>query len=416
MKLRYTAALLAGALITTVSCKKDDDNNSSGSVDVHASYKKEVIANYSNIVFASYEDALTKAKELQTAVDALVASPSKVTHDAAKKAWLDSREPYGQTEAYRFAGGPIDAENGPEGLLNAWPLDEAHIDYVENGTGSDEGNTADIINDKAKFTSITEQLLLDQNENPGEKNIATGYHAIEFLLWGQDMNKGGDFSSAGNRSYTDYLTDGSGTNDNQDRRGTYIKTANSLLIKHLESMVDAWKPNANNYRKELEALPVNEALKGILSGIGILSKSELATERMYVALKNSSPSTSGQEDEHSCFADNTHRDIYTNAQGIQNVYLGTYKRTDGSVITGSSISGLVAKIKPALDTEIKGLLAKSLSQALAIPVPFDEALTKEVAGGNGPIMTNVLTLQTQGDKIAEAARAIGFTISTDIPE
>jgi putative iron-regulated protein len=44
--------------------------------------------------------------------------------DAAKEAWLTARQSYGPTEAYRPYGAPIDDDNGPEGQLNACPLDE----------------------------------------------------------------------------------------------------------------------------------------------------------------------------------------------------------------------------------------------------------------------------------------------------
>lgn len=417
MNLKYASLFFAGAALLVASCKKDDSsNNNQTSVDPHAAAKKEIMVNYANIVYASYEDSYNTAKALQTAVNAFVKAPSSATHKAAKTAWLAAREPYGQTEAYRFASGPIDASDGPEGALNAWPLDEAHIDYVESGTGADEGNTLNLVNNTAKFPKLTEAILIAQNEKPGEKNIAIGYHAIEFLLWGQDLNKGGDFSKAGNRSHTDYVKGGTGAVKNQERRGEYLKLTASILVKDLQKMVDAWKPNADNYRKKFLALDPNTALKQVLTGIGVLSKSELATERMYVALNNSSASVSGQEDEHSCFSDNTHRDIITNAMGIANVYNGVYVRVNGSQVTGTSLSSLMKKVSPSLDTEMTAMLAKSLVEAKAIPAPFDQSLTKETVTGQGPIMKTVKQLQANGDKIAEIAKAIGFTISTDLPE
>lgn len=414
MKAGKLTLFASGLAMFAASCSSDDSGSSS--VDKYATDKKNVMETYANIVYASYEDSYNTAKDLQTAINAFVDNPDATTHKAAKDAWLAAREPYGQTEAYRFANGPIDDEDGPEGSLNAWPLDEAHIDYVQAGTGDDEGNTINLINNTTDFPSITEQILLDQNENPGEKNIAIGYHAIEFLLWGQDLNAGGDFSNAGARSHTDFVTDGSGTNDNQQRRGEYLKLASSILIGHLEEMVNEWAPNADNYRSEFLAQSPNTALKDVLSGIGILSKSELATERIFVALDNSSASVSGQEDEHSCFSDNTHRDIITNAMGIQNVYLGEYTRVDGSKVEGFSFEDLMEKINASLNTEMKAALAESMTGVNAIPTPFDEYLTKENVGGTGPIMTSVTKLQAQGDKIAEVAKAIGFTISTDLPE
>jgi len=91
---------------------------------------KDVLTTYADIAHAGYEDSLITAKELQAAIDALVANPSASTFDAAKSAWLASRVPYQQTEVYRFGNAIVDDW---EGKVNAWPLDEGLIDYVETG-------------------------------------------------------------------------------------------------------------------------------------------------------------------------------------------------------------------------------------------------------------------------------------------
>ena len=63
---------------------------------------KDVIANYADVAHATYEDALSAAHSLQAAVSALVAKPTQNNLRAAKGAWLASRKPYQQSEAYRF--------------------------------------------------------------------------------------------------------------------------------------------------------------------------------------------------------------------------------------------------------------------------------------------------------------------------
>ncbi len=394
-------AILAGGMIFT-SCDKDNEETN---VDPNASLKKQVVSNYANIVHSSYEDAYNKAVILKAKIDDFVANPTQTGFDDTKTAWLEAREPYGQTEVYRFYSGPIDDENGPEGALNAWPLDEAYIDYVQTGTGG-TGTLDNIVNNPTDFPTIDKSTLSGINENGGEKNISIGYHAIEFLLWGQDFNTNGP----GDRAYTDYVTDGSGTNDNQLRRGQYLMVTADILVDDLKTLVDAWADGSNNYRSTFTGDDANSSIKKMLTGMGVLSKSELAGERIYVALDNQD-----QEDEHSCFSDNTHRDIILNAQGIQNVYMGTYTRTDGSTVSGASLNELLAKVNSSLATELETITAASVADAKAIPVPFDQALTQEQVGGNGPIMTTVRSLQSQGDKIAEAASALGITISTELP-
>ena len=107
---------------------------------------KAVVATYADIALAGYEDALTTAKALDQAADALIAKPSAETLAAAREAWKASRIPYQQTEVYRFGNAIVDDW---EGRVNAWPLDEGLIDYVDPayGTESDENTlyTANVI-------------------------------------------------------------------------------------------------------------------------------------------------------------------------------------------------------------------------------------------------------------------------------
>ncbi len=363
-----------------------------------AQLKAQALETYAEIVYASYEDSYQLAVALQAAIEAFTAAPSEELFQAARQAWLAAREPYGQTEAYRFYGGPIDGEDGPEGLINAWPLDEFYIDYVE---GEPE---AGIINATVDYPTLDIALLESLNEQGGEKNIATGYHAIEFLLWGQDFNTDG----AGDRPYTDYLSNGSAPNP--ERRALYLRLCAELLVSHLAMLRQAWQPNrTNNYRAKFLAMPPDEALGMVLTGIGVLSASELAGERLYTPYDNQD-----QEDEHSCFSDNTHRDIYNNALGIQNVYLGTYVRPDGTVVRGTSLADVIAALDPTRDAAMRAALDATWEAVQAVPTPFDQAIIN--LESRPLVLALVDALQDQGDQIVEVARTLGLRINTDLPE
>ena len=405
--LHVASAILVGVTIT-VGCSKDEETPvpvavssvPSVPVDPNASMKTEVKKNYASIVYANYKDSYDKAGLLKTALVAFTATPSESKLTLAKQAWLDAREPYGQTEAFRFASGPIDDADGPEGQLNAWPLDEAYIDYTSASASSG------IINDIVTYPTISASVLDGLNEQGGEANISIGYHAIEFLLWGQD-DANTALQTPGNRPFTDFEV-GSGPG-NEQRRKDYLLVVVNLLVDHLELMVDEWAPNnSNNYRATFLALENDKALGYMLTAIGTLSKSELAGERMFTALSNQD-----QEDEHSCFSDNTHRDIILNAQGIKNVYTGSYTKSDGVIISGVSIKDLIEKVNATIANELTTLSNSTITNTEAITVPFDYALTQEVVGGNGLIMTAIYSLQNQGDKISEMATAFGLTITTE---
>jgi putative iron-regulated protein len=357
--------------------------------------KKDVATTYANLVFASYEDSYETAVSLQQSLQSFVAQPSEQSHQAAKEAWLAAREPYGQTEVYRFYGGPIDDEDGPEGLINAWPLDEAYIDYVEGAPDSG------IINNLEDYPDINTDLLVSLNEVGAEENISTGYHAIEFLLWGQDLNAEG----SGSRPFTDYTTA-----NNAERRGQYLLAAADLLVANLDELVQAWQPDNNdNYRAQFLAQDPDTALQQILTGMGILSKSELAGERIFVAYDNQD-----QEDEHSCFSDNTHRDIINNAQGIYNVYTGSYTRVDGTEISGASLADLAAKLNPELALEMQSLADTALASTTTLHTPFDQAIV--LANQRPAVLNAVNALQDQGDKLAEIAYKLGLSVNTNLPE
>lgn len=338
----------------------------------------EVLANYADIALAGYEDALTTAKALDAAVDALIADPSEATLLAAREAWKASRLPYQQTEAFRF-GNPIVDEW--EGRVNAWPLDEGLIDYVDAGYGTESDSNAlyvanVIANPKLTIdgvevdaTEITPALLQDSLQEAAgiEANVATGYHAVEFLLWGQDLN--GTGPGAGNRPFTDYSTA-----EHADRRAAYLKAATTLLVSDLEEMVGNWTADG----AARAALP-DLGISAILTGMGSLSFGELAGERMKLGLLLHDP-----EEEHDCFSDNTHISHLYDAIGIRNVYSGSYTRIDGSVVEGPAISDLIAARDGALDTEIAGLIDDTVAkmEIMAKRAVDGEAYDQQIGEGN----------------------------------
>ncbi len=353
--------------------------------------KRDVIRNYADGAHAMYARSLTSAEALDRAIDRFINDPSAARLDAAKRAWLLARDDYGPTEVYRFYDGPIDnEEDGVEGLVNAWPLDEAYIDYVAGSPN------AGIINNPADFPSIDADLIVSLNEEGGEENVSTGWHAIEFLLWGQDMSEDGP----GVRPLEDYTT-----NANARRRAVYLATASDVLVSHLRDMVAAWAPSGSgNYRERFLALAPDDALVRIITGMGELSRGELAGERMTVAYEERS-----QEDEHSCFSDNTTADIIANARGIQLVFTGDY----GSV-SGPGVMDLIAAEDEELAKQLENEIRRSVSLAEAISAPLDQHLREGVSDaspGRQAILRTIVSLEDQTDTIVSAAEALGITIS-----
>lgn len=351
--------------------------------------RSEILLTYANIALINYSDALSDAQTLQNAIKAFSENPTEVNLKKAKDAWLVSRESYGTTEALRLSNGPIDAEEGwvaksygaLEGQINPWPLDENMIDYTVDANG--KKTSGNIIDTKGKFkpggekpttvdvTNITVEALTDLNENGGEANVATGFHAIEFLLWGQDQDYGNFMDDkvtpgamvAGQRPLSDFTTDTFAA-----RRLAYLNSAATKLSEDLEKVTKAWDKNISSncakdatgcYRGALlgelkgkdakKNIPIPAIMSFNATFKGIFIKSELANERIAVAVL-----TPSEEDEHSCFSDNTHRDIAQNYAGFKNILTGNYKEVKGM----SLYDGVDAQTKADMNALMASIEAK----------------------------------------------------------
>lgn len=377
--------------------------------------RSAVVETYSNIAYAAYGDSLTSAMALRVAIEELTSAPSENTLAAARQAWLAARAPYQQTEVYRFGNAIVDEW---EGKVNAWPLDEGLIDYVDAAYGDEsevnEFYTANIISNPSitvngqliDAATITPALLGGELHEAGgiETNVATGYHAIEFLLWGQDLN-GGD-AGAGDRQYTDYSVDNC-TNGHCERRAQYLSAAADLLIDDLTYMAEAWSVGGAG-REALELMGPKGALGAMLTGMGSLSYGELAGERMQLGLMLHDP-----EEEHDCFADNTSYSHYYDGVGIQNVFLGRYEALDGQVISGPSLFDLLAETDKSLADELGADLQGSVDALKVMTVSqdngqaYDQLIAEGNTEGNALVQSAIDALIHQTRNIERAVVALG---------
>lgn len=385
---------------------------SSGPARAEAPAVKDVLTTYANMAEATYGDSLTAARALRSAIDTLVKSPSDETLAAARKAWLAARVPYMQTEAFRFGNPIVDSW---EGRVNSWPLDEGLIDYVAEAYGSDnpenEYYAADVIANKTfkvagktlDASTIDEKLIRGLHEAGGvEANVATGYHAIEFLLWGQDLN--GTEPGAGNRPATDYDLKAC-TNGNCDRRAAYLTTVTDMLVEDLDWMTKQW--GADGEARKFATHDEKAGLTSVFTGLGSLSYGELAGERMKLGLMIHDP-----EEEHDCFSDNTHNSHAGDVVGIRNVYLGSYTRTDGSVVSGPSVSDLVRAKAPETDARVRAAIENTMGKMKALVdraetvEHYDQMIGLDNPEGNAVVQTTIDTLIAQAKELERAIAAL----------
>jgi putative iron-regulated protein len=369
-----------------------------------------------------YGDAHAAGADLAGAIDALIAAPSEASLAAARKAWIDSRPWYQQTEGYRFGNAMVDDW---EGKVNSWPLDEGLVDCVDDGSYGDTSDenplyTANVIantsvrigNDVVDASTI-DAALLQRMQSAGdvEANVATGYHAVEFLLWGQDLH--GTGPGAGERPHTDFDLKNC-TGGNCDRRVAYLKAATQLLVSDLAEMADAWKPGGKA-RQELLDKGAEGSLSTILTGLGSLSYGELAGERMKLGLILHDP-----EEEHDCFSDNTHNSHYFDQVGMMAIHSGTYHRRDGSTLEGPGIAALAGAKAPEEAKAVEQAMATAESKLKLIKdtadsgkMAYDQMLAKDNAEGNKLIEDAIAALVAQARGIEAEVAKLGLTIKME---
>ncbi|MCP5335481.1 MAG: peptidase, imelysin family protein [Oceanospirillaceae bacterium] len=466
-------AALLGATTLLTAC---GGGSSSDSAVINVANVKKVVDTNAEIAYAVYSDAVDTAVALQTALKNFREDPTQAKLDAARKAWLVAREPYGQSEVYRFRNSPIDStdyssEDGPEGMINAWPLGEALIDYVvaggdfdtdqvgvtANSAGLNDGGSVDadepnIINTTS--IEINAALLAGSASADDEHDVIAGYHAIEFLLWGQDLNDNaavtyGDdrddavksfgasnLATGGQRPVSDFVP-GYGaaeasenvnlTYDDEDlanRRHKFLEVAVQQLIDDLTAVRDGWAPGAA-YRTAFTTVnteaQAKQKLAEILTGMGTLSEGELAGERMQISFTANS-----QEDEHSCFSDNTHRDIWLDAEGIANSYYGEYAGYDSTLngvdnvttraivdgygindyLADAGLTSLASRLNTALQTTKTAYTAIDAKARAGEPV--DVLIMESNFNSLNPMYATIEALNAQAGIIAEVAAALGI--------
>ena len=383
------ALSLAGIGCVKSSVKADQHQNTV--VSLQGTDLKPYIETYAEVVYRNYRDSRQEAEKMAQVIAAFLAQPNQATHEAAKQAWIKARQSYLQTEAFRFYEGPIDfinsetGEEGPEGRINAWPMNEAFIDYVRGKAN------AGLINNPSFAVSIEGILANDQVSD--EADVTTGWHAIEFLLWGQDFNA----QSPGDRPYTDFVLN----KGNNSRRRQYLQLVTAQLIEDLTFLESEWQPGKDNYRAEFLNNDPKETLSKIFTSLATLSAFEMSSERMAVALDSGN-----QEDEHYCFSDTTYQDFVYNAQGIYNVYLGDYEG-----YKGKGFNQLVAQVNPSFNQQVLAALENTRTAIFEINQPFDQVLASpQGSAEREEVETAITALEDQAEMFVK----LGDVLEIDV--
>jgi putative iron-regulated protein len=392
--------------------------------------KRAILTAYRQQAYAVYDDAYMAAKELYAAASDLQKSPSQTSLDKARQAWRQARVPYSQSEALRFGNWFVDDwEKG----VNSWPLDEGFIDYVnENYQASASNNwaRANLMGAQHIIVAgrsvplnyiVNKQLQMLESASGIESNIATGYHALEFMLWGQD--KHGYASGAGERPWTDFSQDPSLCSNGEHlattiapcrKRGEFLQAQSMHVLSQLRDMRGYWAPGNGNAGARLQQADVNEGLSRILFGLLAMSAEELAGERMQVALMSNSP-----EEEQDCFSDDTHHSLWYNALGIENFYYGRYDGRNSIQLQSTSLAALASKYYPELARDIDAGFSETKAAMRAIldagnsgEQYIDQLIAPGNDAGHQLLTRAIMALQAQAGLLKKLGNELGLSLTS----
>lgn len=382
------------AIVALTACDGEPDNFNTAD---------KVADNHADIAYAAYSDSKVAALSLQESVNTFIAAPTEANLLIAKAAYKAIRAPYQQSEIMRFdsiitVGENLDADGGPasvdewEGQVNAWPLDENHINTIIAGS-----------------EDINVDLLLSENgADDNDANVTTGIHAVEFMLWGSDLH--GTEAGAGERPASDFAIDGLCADSDCERRAQYLSAATDLLVDDLTIMADEWSPAAKTTSGTLAYNFLNSpfAIDYIVGSMITMATDELASARMGSGLSLGDP-----EEEHDCFSDLSHLAIYHNFQGVKNAFYGTYESATYS-ISGASLAVLVSDKDTTtfenVDTALTSIEAKMVQildagEREIDPVKFDQIIGQSSNGIERLIaesaVTELVSLDTELELMAE---------------
>ncbi|MDA0687213.1 MAG: hypothetical protein O2948_01105 [Proteobacteria bacterium] len=287
---------------------------------------RELMGVYLNRIDVDLADASNNFQLFSAEVETFLQEPSEERLNALRDSWLEVHNSYEATAIHRFFADEVLDEQQALILfdlqyqLDHWPILPGYIDYV--GDYPESG----IVND---MTVPLETVVL--REKHGEFDISeasTGFHVLEFMLWGEN----GDGS--GLRPYSDYLAattlsaqqraDGLQLFElSPNRRRDFLTLNAALLEDDFQALVNAWSANSVNYRARIDTTRAEQLLMDLLNAITGMFSDELMVRTLY-------PMLNGEFDESlpAIYSDSSPATVSAQLAGLENL-LQEPAREDG---------------------------------------------------------------------------------------
>lgn len=326
--LHVSMALLLLAPIA--ACGGDDGGGGTAAGGLDDS---QVVMDYADqVIIPTYRLLARRAADLDAAASALAADPSDENLRAARDAWVATRLPWEQSEAFLF--GPVEAQ-GYDPAIDTWPLNRTDLQAVLD---SDD-----------EFSPAYVQALPQTQK---------GFHAVEFLLFGE----GGRKTAA----------------DLTDRELEYLTAMTADMASITSSLETSWTDGEGGQPPFHDTFTsagdpsntvypsLSAAGQEMVNGMSSICD-EVANGKIAEPFDSRDPNK-----EESQFSENSLDDFQNNIRSVQNAYLGAVPAADTS---GASLSAWVAARDPDLDQELQQKIAGAIAAIGAIPPPFHDAIT-----------------------------------------
>jgi putative iron-regulated protein len=291
------------------------------------SEENKVLTNISkNVILAIYSDVNTQAQDLLAKVQMLCSSRSQANFDAAKTSWITARKPFEMAEAFEY--GPLEF-NDLQKKLDFHPFSESEFDSL---MASSVPLTADYI----------ATLPYD----------VRGFHAIEYVLWGETAWNGGAV-----KTFADITP----------RECEYLVAVATDFALQAKNLYEAWAPEHGNYvvhftnPNSSDSVYKNEkaALQEIMDGL-VTRSQELGDELLSGPYHSHDP-----RQQESLYSNNSNNDFSDITKGMQSVYTGSYGTS-----SGEGLSHLVSAKDPVLDASVRQQLTDCITKINAMTPDF----------------------------------------------
>ena len=342
----------------------------------------EVLFHYTLLGYAMYSDAFSAVAELWKEIKVFDEAPSEPTFLQARHAWQTSRLAYDRTEVFRFPRSPIEEENLEE-LINAWDVQAGVVE-------------ADIIGDPDAFPEISRQVLVQLSRSPEAPGVVTGWHVVEFLLWGP-------VGTERDARLTKFTDDGLA-----DRRRAFLRAAMDLLVFHIGRVRGDWEEeNYDNFAGAFLMERQDVVLGAVFTGISTLTREVMAGERLRAPLADNDPAQLLSR-----YSDTTTDDLLANLEGLKSIYGGTYVTSHGRPVTGDGFKVLVASVDAALAEALDAALENATAKVEAIPRPLGIVLAEGDPAERATVIAAAEALEAVSDLTERAKVVLGVDDQT----